>query len=270
MPSKSKKDKPSRNPLPPTSSSSSSSSNPNWPPLRPLIPPSDLTLTPLLHDQIYLIRNFLPASLCKTYVSFLASLPLTTTPGKPKKGDAVRVNDRFQVQDADFAEQLWSSTALAALVGGAAAAEQYDIDTDTNPKNERQSRSNKEIWGGEPLGLNPNIRIYRYSSGQFFAQHYDDSNALTFTPAGAGAGSTPRAARTTWTLLIYLSACSGGSTVFYPEASRANRRPEPISVAPEVGMALLHRHGERCLLHEGQEVTAGEKWVLRSDLVVAR
>lgn len=29
----------------------------------------------------------------------------------------------------------------------------------------------KEIWGGEPLGLNANIRIYRYSKGQFFAQH---------------------------------------------------------------------------------------------------
>lgn len=32
-------------------------------------------------------------------------------------------------------------------------------------------RSMKEIWGGEPLGLNANIRIYRYSKGQFFAQH---------------------------------------------------------------------------------------------------
>lgn len=35
-------------------------------------------------------------------------------------------------------------------------------------------------------------------------------------------------------------------------------------------MALLHRHGEQCLLHEGREVLSGEKWVLRSDLVVER
>lgn len=71
-------------------------------------------------------------------------------------------------------------------------------------------------------------------------------------------------ARTTWTLLIYLTTTEGGETVFYPEEVNA----APISVAPEVGMALLHRHGEHCLLHEGKEVRQGEKWVIRSDLVV--
>lgn len=35
-------------------------------------------------------------------------------------------------------------------------------------------------------------------------------------------------------------------------------------------MALLHRHGDRCMVHEGRVVTGGEKWVVRSDLVVAR
>jgi hypothetical protein len=38
----------------------------------------------------------------------------------------------------------------------------------------------------------------------------------------------------------------------------------------EVGMGLLHKHGDDCLLHEGREVKAGVKWVLRSDLVVER
>ena len=58
--------------------------------------------------------------------------------------------------------------------------------------------------------------------------------------------------------------------MFYPEPTRADPSPEAISVEPEVGMALLHRHGDCCMLHEGREVTKGEKWVLRSDLVVAR
>ncbi|KAH1660635.1 hypothetical protein KXX65_003979 [Aspergillus fumigatus] len=214
MPPKSKKQHPKPKSQPPDHP------KPNWPPLRPLIPSSNLSLESLLHDQIYLIRNFLPSSLCKTYAFFLASLPLTTTPSKPKKGEAVRVNDRFQIQDADFAERLWSGTALRELVSGA---------VDEDQDGDGQPRSNREIWGGEPLGLNANIRVYRYSRGQFFAQHF-----------------------------------------FYPEPTGANRNPEPIAVAPEVGMALLHRHGERCLLHEGREVTEGEKWVLRSDLVVAR
>ncbi|KAH3282851.1 hypothetical protein KXW56_008563 [Aspergillus fumigatus] len=217
MPPKSKKQHPKPKSQPPDHP------KPNWPPLRPLIPSSNLSLESLLHDQIYLIRNFLPSSLCKTYAFFLASLPLTTTPSKPKKGEAVRVNDRFQIQDADFAERLWSGTALRELVSGA---------VDEDQDGDGQPRSNREIWGGEPLGLNANIRVYRYSRGQFFAQHRE--------------------------------------TVFYPEPTGANRNPEPIAVAPEVGMALLHRHGERCLLHEGREVTEGEKWVLRSDLVVAR
>ncbi len=94
----------------------------------------------------------------------------------------------------------------------------------------------------------------------------DDSNTLSFLSPS----TPPKPARTTWTLLVYLSSCTGGETVFYPEPTRANRNPEPISVAPEMGMALLHRHGDRCMLHEGKEVTGGEKWVLRSDLVVAR
>ncbi|PWY87866.1 hypothetical protein BO94DRAFT_534861, partial [Aspergillus sclerotioniger CBS 115572] len=219
--------------------------------------------------QIYLIRNFFPSTLCKTYTSFLSSLPLTTTPGKPKKGDAVRVNDRFQLQDDRFAETLWTQTALKDLVmnvGQEEEEEYLDEGAGTGAGNKDEGVDVKETWGGEPLGLNGNIRIYRYSKGQFFAQHYDDSNAITFPSPGR----PPRAARTTWTLLIYLTSCEGGETVFYPEPTRTNRNPEPVSVAPVPGMALLHRHGDRCMLHEGKEVLQGEKWVLRSDLVVAR
>ncbi len=88
-------------------------------------------------------------------------------------------------------------------------------------------------------------------------------------------------AKTTWTLLLYLSSpatgCIGGETVFYPDlpsfkGKKASKAPhlEPIVVSPEVGMALLHKHGADCMLHEGREVTDGEKWILRSDLCVKR
>ncbi len=203
----------------------------------------DLSLDTVIEDQIVIIRNFFTSTLCKNYVAFLSTLPLTTTPGKPKRGEAVRVNDRFQVEDPVFANHLWEKTALREFV-------------------QRQSNS---TWSGEVLGLNSNIRIYRYKPGQFFDQHYDESNKLFF-----GSEKTP--AKTTWTLLIYLSICEGGETVFYPESSsrKGAKVPEPTAVPPEVGLALLHRHGEDCMLHEGKEVTSGEKWVLRSDLVVKR
>jgi hypothetical protein len=216
---------------------------PNWPPLAPLVPIFDLSLETLLDDQILVIRNFFTSTLCKSYIAYLSTLPLVTTPGKPKKGEAVRVNDRFQVDDASFSNLLWEKTALQELI----------------------SQDGTDKWGGQVLGLNSNIRIYRYRPGHCFNQHYDESNRIFFGP-----DKIP--AKTTWTLLIYLSICGGGETVFYPEGSgrKGEKAPDPLSVEPEAGLALLHRHGQECLLHEGKEVKSGEKWVLRSDLVVRR
>lgn len=215
----------------------------NFPALAPLRPTSSLCLEECYKEQILLIRNLFTAKLCKDLVSNFSTLPLTTTPGKPKRGDALRVNDRLQVDDPAFAQKLWKETALHELVG---------------------AHEDPSIWAGEVLGLYENIRIYRYRPGQFFDQHYDESKKIEF-------GHSRVKAKTTWTLLIYLTACEGGDTVFYPEATtRKGPRPEPIVVGMEAGMALLHKHGDDCLLHEGREVTGGEKWVLRSDLVVAR
>lgn len=130
---------------------------PNWPPIQPLVPSSDLYLITVVPSQIVTISNFWTSTLCKNYVSFLSTLPLTTTPGKPKRGEAIRVNDRYQINDPAFAERLWSQTALKELVtSGAAGATEVERRT---------------LWGGETVGLNPNIRVYRYGKGQFFDQH---------------------------------------------------------------------------------------------------
>lgn len=216
---------------------------------------------------------------------------LTTTPAKPQKGEAARVNDRFEVSDESFAERLWGETGLRELVTGKG----------------RDTEGSVEGWGGDVCGLNPRIRIYRYGKGQFFSKHCmwvhsfctflytiqtipsisnspitkttsdwaklplsniflldDDSNAITL--------SNRLAAKTTWTLLIYLSTCVGGETVFYPEAPSKSKQKlqDKVEVQPEAGMALLHKHGQECLLHEGLVVEDGEKWVIRSDLCVKR
>jgi hypothetical protein len=67
----------------------------------------------------------------------------------------------------------------------------------------------------------------------------------------------------------------GGETIFHPEQPSSKKKskepvPEPFVVGLEVGLALLHRHGAQCMLHEGREVLQGEKWVIRSDLCVKR
>lgn len=98
----------------------------------------------------------------------------------------------------------------------------------------------------------------------------DDSNTLTIP------GTPPIPAKTTWTLLLYLTSpatgCVGGETTFYPDPPKGKnaKTPDPVVVGLEVGMALLHKHGKDCMLHEGREVLEGEKWVIRSDLCVRR
>ncbi|KAK3388994.1 hypothetical protein B0T20DRAFT_447466 [Sordaria brevicollis] len=252
--------KPKKTPAPQSTTSTASLSTgapPPWPPFKPSLPITDLTFDTLVDDKVVVLRNFFPKSLCKDYVSFLSTLPLITTPGKPKRGMAVRVNDRFQIDDQKFADRLWYETGLkeAVLEGGL-----------------------EHLWGGEVIGLNPNIRIYRYTKGQFFDAHYDDSNKITLTLPPSSEDSVPSPkpvsvpAKTTWTLLLYLTSasegCMGGETVFYPHDRQVAK--EAIAVAPETGMLLLHKHGNDCMLHEGREVTAGEKWIIRTDLCVGR
>lgn len=134
----------------PAQESGTPTPKPSWPVLEPLAPREDLSLRALLPDQVIIISNFWTTTLCKTYVRFLGTLPLVTTPGTPKKGDAVRVNDRFQIDDPQFAEMLWNATGLRDLVLG------YDGAGD---------QAQRDLWGGEVVGLNPNIRIVSLQKG---------------------------------------------------------------------------------------------------------
>ncbi|KAI2610458.1 hypothetical protein GGR54DRAFT_376976 [Hypoxylon sp. NC1633] len=224
---------------------------PTWPAFKPALPVVQLSPeapVPGLEDKIILLRNFWPKVLCRDYVNFLKTLPLTTTPGRPKRGEAARVNDRFQVDDPLFSQRLWLETGLrdALLV-----------------------ESFRPLWGGEVVGLNSNIRVYRYSKGHYFDCHYDDSNLVTLPHTNEQHSGTIRT-KTTWTLLLYLTSsaegCVGGETVFHPLERKSPK--EEIAVAPETGLLLLHKHGDDCLLHEGRQVTAGEKWIIRTDLCV--
>lgn len=130
-----------------------------WPVMSPVIPTDDSAFATLLQDQILTVKLW-TAGLCKSYRTFLGTLPLATTPGRPKRGEATRVNDRYQVDDEDFAAKLWSHTALQDLITSPVID---GVQLDDGDK--------RELWAGDVLGLNSNIRIYRYTKGQFFDQH---------------------------------------------------------------------------------------------------
>ncbi|CAG7563358.1 unnamed protein product [Fusarium equiseti] len=85
----------------------------SWPAFKPPLPVVDLSPEPHpLTSKVILIPSFFPRNLCRDYVDFLKTLPLQTTPGRPKRGEAVRVNDRFQIDSQDFAMRLWEKTGL--------------------------------------------------------------------------------------------------------------------------------------------------------------
>ena len=100
------------------------------------------------------------------------------------------------------------------------------------------------LCGMLPVGSNERFRGYRYTPGQRFAPHFD------------GAFVRDGRERSLLTLIIYLDeGCTGGLTNFLDF---------DLAVTPRRGTALVFQHQ---LLHEGAVVTAGVKYVLRSDVM---
>ncbi|KAM5531035.1 hypothetical protein V8D89_015307 [Ganoderma adspersum] len=207
----------------------------------PLSTKEDLECRVLLEDQILLIDDFFSPEECKAYIKFIDSLPLELTPSK-KRGEADRVNQRISIPSVDFAQKL--HVALTPHLP------EFPYPVSVKKPTSATARA--------AHSCNSNIRLYKYAAGQYFGPHYDDS----VRDAETGAKSE-------WTLLIYLTGAQdgveGGETIFYRDQ---RGKPRETIVPPlSRGQALLHRHGQDCLLHEGSPVTKGNKYVLRSDLM---
>ncbi|KAJ8771447.1 hypothetical protein K2173_026624 [Erythroxylum novogranatense] len=214
----------------------------NWPPIKPK---KNLQLTCLKDNDLFTVQDFLTPAESKAFVKIAEAMGFAHQGSLgPTKGEAYRDNDRIAVDDPVLANAMWEA-GLNKLF------------------------SDIKIRGKVAMGLNPNIRFYRYKVGQRFGRHFDESINL-------GEGK-----RTHYTLLIYLSGISsaksktdakdtsleplvGGETVFY-----GSRNGVVAEVAPTEGMALLHIHGDKCMLHEARNVAKGVKYVLRSDVVFA-
>ncbi|XP_016174779.1 uncharacterized protein LOC107617521 isoform X1 [Arachis ipaensis] len=220
----------------------------NWPPIKPK---KNLQITRFRDFDLFTVQNFFSSAESKAFVKAAEAIGFAHQGSLgPTKGEAYRDNDRISVNDPVLADTIWDS-GLSKLF------------------------SDLRIRGKVAIGLNPNIRFYRYKVGQRFGRHIDESVDL-------GDGK-----RTHYTLLVYLSGgpgdlkpksknnssnptdssvdpLVGGETVFY-----GSRNSIVAEVSPTEGMALLHIHGDKCLLHEARNVTKGVKYVFRSDVVFA-
>lgn len=142
----------------------------------------------------------------------------------------LRNSERVEFTDPERAARLWER--LVSRLGAVELAKIADSDT-------------------LPIGLRPWFRGYRYQPGQRFGKHRDaverDGSHITRITA-----------------LFYLSDATsenGGATILYPSAG--SKAPAE-RVLPQRGSLLLFHSSQ---LHEGETPRAGNKIVLRSDVL---
>lgn len=186
--------------------------------------------------NLYIIERVLTASECGSIIKIAESqgaFEHCKSPASPEY--AYRDHYRVNFKSQGIADVLWKETEL---------------------KKAFQTRiRHDERIQGEAIGLNPNLKIYRYSGREAFGKHIDGSETV-YGADGAPIG------RTEYTVLFYLSSTQGGDTAFYDDGGRL-----VASIVPKQGRVVLHRHGDRyCLDHEALEVCSGcVKYVLRYD-----
>src|SRR5439155_20772286 len=114
----------------------------NW----PLISiKSNLQIETIYQDHIVRIPSFFTSKECTNMINFInKTIPLESANPSliPKKGEAYRDNDRFSIEDTKFSEVLYNS-GLNFLV----------------------SNWSSTLTKKPAVGLNPNIRIYKYNTG---------------------------------------------------------------------------------------------------------
>lgn len=93
------------------------------------------------------------------------------------------------------------------------------------------------------------FRIYRYVPGQFFKPHRDGSH------------TDEHGCESEITVLFYLNDCDGGETVLMPFGKVLE--DTHIRIQPRKGDVLMFEHH---VIHSGEPVRSGEKYVLRTDL----
>jgi len=187
--------------------------------------------------RIDAIDNFMTEEECRTWIAWGEKRGFEEAKQKQNTTYAFRDNGRIEFDGPDIAYQLWL----------------------------RMKSFVPETVGKPPrkaLGCSPRIRVYRYAKGQRFGQHVDGSRD---EPSLGG--------KTHFTVLVYLNGgerdppelrVRGGETVFWKDHD--GRRPALV-FPPTRGICLYHGHGDDCMTHEGAGVEAGNKYVLRTDVV---
>lgn len=130
---------------PPTSAAPSSV--PAW----PRLPTLASRFTPLeitkVAPHLLTIASFFPSDIAQLWSSYMATEIDYTPPRAPQKGEATRTNYRFAIDDPTLVHRLWHETGLKELC---------------------ESEGELHVVGKRMVGLNSNLRLYKYGVGSYF------------------------------------------------------------------------------------------------------
>ncbi|KAG0254728.1 hypothetical protein DFQ27_006705 [Actinomortierella ambigua] len=188
--------------------------------------------------QVLVCPRFLTAKDSDALIEYIEAVMAEPTRIDPKPtrrpGYAYRDNDRFSFHSPTFADMVWHKVGLAKMWdslwtapgGGLETVHKLSITSPGKTKNS-PPRTRRTV------GLSPNIRFYRYRSGQSFGAHYDDSIE-----------DEQQRTKSEYTVLIYLngdqsSDLVGGETVFYPSGQKKKR----VAAASAAGAGSKRKGG---------------------------
>lgn len=186
-----------------------------------------------LTDEIGTVAGFLSAAECDEYIQWGEAIGFEEATVSTASGMVMmkRVRNNDRVMVDDAARAQALYQRLATLL---------------------PSRFQR-VWA--PIGLNERLRVYRYDIGQQFEWHRD------------GYFRRSEDEWSLFTFMVYLNdGFEGGATSF--SVQEVGVAPDGVlRVIPKKGMALLFHHP---VVHRGDPVSAGRKYVLRTDVMYAR
>jgi hypothetical protein len=195
-------------------------------------------------DETWIVADLLTPAICRSLIEAAEHRGF----GRTNYDPAYRGNTRLQVTDLMLAKNIWRR--LRPLVPAQV---------------ERLVRKERQLW--RAVGLNERWRLAKYWPADRFERHIDAPFVRSPTEISL------------YTVNIYLNgpdATEAGLPVFTGGATRlftdvmAPRAPT-FSVRPKPGMALVFRQPpDRGLLHDGERVASGVKYLLRTDVMYVR
>ncbi|KAL8566114.1 hypothetical protein ACOMHN_051840 [Nucella lapillus] len=202
-------------------------------------------------DQGFLLQEIFSAQECKLFINEGERVGFEKIAGA---NDNYRSSQRITFESVPLADALWRR--LRPWLS--------DITIDGDHRRQHIHGIQFLLQGRwTPLGLNPMFRLCKYFPGGHFAPHFD----------GFFVRSSQE--RSLQTFMLYLNGdFDGGSTNFVDEKQRLHKdvdgkycaEEENIlcHIQPEPGLAIVFNHQR---LHEGQKLSSGVKYMLRTDIM---